>query len=131
MNYLVDERFSCFSHYLGYLGRKSHYPLHPSIKWYKLDLGSPFRSASWLQRLKRQLSMRRIASNIAPTHVGFQFGTFLAIRTHFLDFHKIYCSRKKFSPVILFYKISAVKSIPMVYFFALCRCYYDSIFCIY
>lgn len=99
MNYLVDEGFHVSLITWDTSGAKSHYPLHPSIKWYKLDLGSPFRSASWLQRLKRQLSMRRIASNIAPTHViGFQFGTFLAIRTALFGFSTKFIAAERNSP---------------------------------
>mgnify|MGYP001271161791 CR=1 FL=1 len=60
---------------------KSYYDLSPEINWQKLDLGSPYTKASWKLRLKRQLSIRKIVKEINPTVlIGFQVGTFIAVR---------------------------------------------------
>ena len=60
---------------------KSHYYLNPKISWHKIDLGSPNLKASWKLRLKRQLIIRKIIKESNPSVViGFQVGTFLAIR---------------------------------------------------
>ena len=46
-----------------------------------LDLGSSDTKASWLLRLKRQLTIRKIVKEINPSVlIGFQVGTFLAVR---------------------------------------------------
>ena len=99
MNHLVEQGFNVSLVTWDVSSAKSRYKLHPSIDWYKLDLGSPFTSASWLQRFKRQLSLRQIASQIKPTHViGFQFGTFLAIRTALLLYPAIFIAAERNSP---------------------------------
>ena len=59
----------------------SYYYLNPKIAWYKLNLGSPNLKASWKLRLKRQLVIRKIVKELNPSVViGFQVGTFLAVR---------------------------------------------------
>ena len=99
MNHLVEQGFNVSLITWDVSSAKSHYKLHPSVDWYKLNLGSPFTSASWLQRLRRQISLRQIASKIKPTHViGFQFGTFLAVRTALLGFTAKYIAAERNSP---------------------------------
>ena len=59
-----------------------HYGLEQSVEWMKLDLGSPEQKAGWLQRLRRQVLLRRLTRQFKPNVViGFQVGTFLAART--------------------------------------------------
>ncbi len=59
----------------------SHYQLNPEIRWHKLNLGSSDVKANWLLRFKRQLTIRKIVKEIKPSvAIGFQVGTFLAIR---------------------------------------------------
>ena len=61
---------------------KSHYYLDPKIRWVKLNLGSPKLKASFLLRIKRQIAIRQIIKDIKPSLIiGFQIGTFLAVRT--------------------------------------------------
>ena len=80
MNYLQNSGFDVHLVTWDSSTARAHYPMNPSIKWYKLDLGSPYTTASWFQRFQRQLLIRRIAHQIAPSVViGFQFGTFFAV----------------------------------------------------
>ena len=61
---------------------KSHYKLNSNIKWIKLNLGSPKESANWVIRFKRQKEIRKIIREINPNIViGFQVGTFAALRS--------------------------------------------------
>lgn len=63
------------------INSKSHYQLNPKILWHKINLGSPDLKASWRLRFKRQLFIRKIAKEINPSvAIGFQVGTFIAIR---------------------------------------------------
>ena len=59
----------------------SHYELNPEIKWIKLDLGSPNIKANYFLRFKRQIKIRKYIKEINPSLViGFQVGTFIAMR---------------------------------------------------
>ena len=63
------------------INANSHYQLNPEICWHKLNLGSSDIKANWLLRFKRQLTIRKIVKEIRPSvAIGFQVGTFLAIR---------------------------------------------------
>ena len=63
------------------INSNSHYSLNPEICWHKLDLGPSDIKASWILRFQRQLVIRKIVKNENPSVViGFQVGTFLAIR---------------------------------------------------
>ncbi len=64
------------------LNAEPHYDLNPNIKWIKLNLGAPDIKASWNVRFKRQLYIRNYLKKLRPSLViGFQVGTFIAIRT--------------------------------------------------
>jgi len=61
---------------------QAHFPLNPSVEWMKLDLGTPETRASWIMRVRRQIALRRLSKNFDPDLIiGFQVGTFLAVRT--------------------------------------------------
>ena len=63
------------------INSNSYYTLNPEIKWHKLDLGPSNLKASWLLRFKRQLRIRKIVREEKPSvMIGFQVGTFLALR---------------------------------------------------
>ena len=63
------------------INSKSHYQLNPKILWHKLNLGSSDLKASWPLRFKRQIAIRKIVKEIKPSvAIGFQVGTFLALR---------------------------------------------------
>ncbi len=63
------------------INSNSYYKLNPEIKWHKLDLGPSNLKASWSLRYKRQLRIRKIVSEEKPSvMIGFQVGTFLALR---------------------------------------------------
>ena len=61
---------------------ETHYPLNPSVRWEKLDLGPSEFRAGWKLRMQRQLALRRFAKQFKPdVLIGFQVGTFIATRT--------------------------------------------------
>lgn len=65
----------------------SHYQLNPGIKWIKLNIGNSNLKADWIMRIKRQLLIRKIVKDIKPSvAIGFQFGTFIALRSALLGF---------------------------------------------
>ena len=65
----------------------SHYPLNPGITWIKLNIGTSSLKADWILRLKRQFLIRKHVKNIKPSvAIGFQVGTFIALRTALLGF---------------------------------------------
>jgi glycosyltransferase involved in cell wall biosynthesis len=58
------------------------YPLDDSVEWIRLAMGDQDRRASWRLRWQRQLSIRRYVKKLAPdVIVGFEFGSFLIVRT--------------------------------------------------
>jgi len=64
MNSLVDRGFDVSLITWDTSSAIAHYPLHPSISCYKLVIGSPFTTSSWLQLLKRQLRIRSLSKKI-------------------------------------------------------------------
>ena len=65
----------------------SHYPLNPGITWIKLNIGNTSLKADWILRLKRQFLIRKFIKDIKPSvAIGFQVGTFIALRTALLGF---------------------------------------------
>ena len=63
------------------INSNSYYKLNPEIIWHKLDLGPPDSKASWSLRYKRQITIRKIVKEEKPSvMIGFQVGTFLALR---------------------------------------------------
>ena len=66
-------------------GAEAHYTLDDSIDWMKLDLGKTEDKAGWAIRLQRQIALRSMAKEFRPdVAIGFQVGTFLAVRTAML-----------------------------------------------
>ena len=63
----------------------AHYVLDPKIKWIKLNIGEAINKANWNIRLKRQIKIRKIIKGLKPSvAIGFQVGTFIAIRSALL-----------------------------------------------
>ena len=81
MNEMVDRGHKVALLTWDPIKSNSYYYINPKITWYKLDLGSPDIKASWLLRLKRQLTIRAIIKEVKPSVlIGFQVGTFIAVR---------------------------------------------------
>ncbi len=81
MNQMINRGFSVCLITWDLIDSKSHYYLDPSIKWVRLNLGSPESPASWRLRLQRQFALRREAKKFQPNvAIGFQVGTFIAAR---------------------------------------------------
>ena len=63
----------------------THYILNPKIKWIKLNIGEARNKANWHIRVSRQIKIRKITKELKPSvAIGFQVGTFIAIRSALL-----------------------------------------------
>ena len=59
-----------------------HYPLDSRIHWVKLAAGNPDKIAGWRIRALRQQKLRHVAKQFRPNvAIGFQVGTYIALRT--------------------------------------------------
>ena len=66
-------------------GATSHYILNPKIKWIKLNIGISKNKANWHIKVRRQIKIRKIIKELKPSvAIGFQVGTFIAIRSALL-----------------------------------------------
>jgi len=89
----------------------SHYFLNHEIKWIKLNLGDPNSKASWSLRLKRQIKIRKIIKNIAPSVIiGFQVGTFIAIRLATIGLFIPCIAAERNSPDLFYYQKNGKKN---------------------
>ena len=89
----------------------SHYFLNEEIKWIKLDLGEPNAKASWILRLKRQIKIRNTIKKIAPSVIiGFQVGTFIAIRLAIIGFFIPCIAAERNSPDLFYYQKNGKKN---------------------
>ena len=83
----------------------SHYILNPEIEWIRLDLGAPKAKASWRLRFKRQMKIRNIIKKIEPSVIiGFQVGTFIAIRLSIIGFFIPCIAAERNSPDLFYYQ---------------------------
>ena len=86
------------------INSNSHYALNPEICWHKLDLGPSNKKASWILRFKRQLVIRKIVKEENPSVViGFQVGTFLAMRIALLGLNIPTIAAERNSPDLFNY----------------------------
>ena len=60
---------------------RAFYEMAPHIVWHKIALGGPDQKAGWPLRFRRAVKVRRLVKRITPdVMIGFQHGTFLALR---------------------------------------------------
>jgi glycosyltransferase involved in cell wall biosynthesis len=78
MNALVDRGHEVSLFTWDHPAARAFYPMHESIRWHRLNMGDPARSASAALRFSRAVAFRKYAAALQPdVVVAFQHGAFL------------------------------------------------------